>query len=630
MSSRIIARVTPDAYAVTATRASTAYQRGATGTIAAVAANALRDAQYVKNNATGLYERAILLERGRSNGFTTYSTDLSQAAWTKVGVLSTTMTATGPDGVANSASHLVEDTSTGVHSVVRQCAFTAGSVQSCSVWLKPFGPQQRPWRLKWEMASPFTDAMGVDFDPSTQTATAYARGASALPIVQCVQGSGGWWRVLFSGILNAASTTGSITVQGLDPGVSASYTGDGVSGVDVYNVQPEIDAPFPTSDMPTGAAGFTRAVDLASIDLTGTALATPKPFSVYTKYIYQRSTPATPYWRLWAFQLAATGQNAALVYVNGSGQAVLRWWNGASAFVDTSSAGMPVPAIGDQVEVLARVDAAGVPHCTMTVNGGTPITADGASGLAFAPAWSASTLNLNAADGAGTQAGILALQAMTVSVDSAPSNAFPRAAGAVPALVTPMQFPGALQSWGASGKGQSRAVQNMGRAWDEVYAVLDAGAANVRALLAALNRGWREGVVWAVQHPYWKVNAGALGGYPPLVRGAGQTGNTLLVKGCPASVTGYLKAGDVVAVAGGAVVLDVTADVDTDAAGWASIGISPPIFAGRSPADGALVTVDAAQIYFQALITALGTWPDIDSARLLAAGLTVSWREQPQ
>lgn len=205
---------------------------------------------------------------------------------------------------------------------------------------------------------------------------------------------------------------------------------------------------------------------------------------------------------------------------------------------------------------------------------------------------------------------------------------FPRATGALPILASVPQFPVGLQSWGQSGKGQMRAVQNMGRTWTETYPVLDASLASVRALIAAINQSRREGTVWSVQHPYWHQTLGVRGG-SPLVKGASQTGASLAVDGASASKTGWLKAGDLIKVAGCAVLFDVTADVNTNSSGQASIPISPPIFAGGSPADNAAVTIDASTIYFSAVIADVQEFPTQDVTRYIAAGLTVTWREQP-
>lgn len=103
---------------------------------------------------------------------------------------------------------------------------------------------------------------------------------------------------------------------------------------------------------------------------------------------------------------------------------------------------------------------------------------------------------------------------------------------------------------------------------------------------------------------------GALGG-TPLVNGGSQTGSTLATDGWSNSVTGLLKAGDVFTIAGVFAVnpvskqstgalqqFVVTADVNSNGSGVASIPISPAITTSGafqtvsgSPADNAAITV---------------------------------------
>ena len=206
---------------------------------------------------------------------------------------------------------------------------------------------------------------------------------------------------------------------------------------------------------------------------------------------------------------------------------------------------------------------------------------------------------------------------------------FPRGTGAKPRLITPPRFPDGLQSWGVSGKWQFRAIQNMGRTWEEVYPVLNASLATVRALFQALNQAIREGTLWDVQHLYWQTRLGA-GGGTPLVNGASQTGSNLVIDGASPSITNWLRQGDIIQVAGGQVVFDVAGDVNTNGSGQATIPISPPIFVGHSPANDAAVTIDPTAIYFKAFITNVADFPALDVPRTLDAGLTVRWREQPQ
>lgn len=206
---------------------------------------------------------------------------------------------------------------------------------------------------------------------------------------------------------------------------------------------------------------------------------------------------------------------------------------------------------------------------------------------------------------------------------------FPRATRALSRFATPPVFPAALSNWSQSGKGRQRATSNIGRIWTETYPVLDMNLATVRALIAAINQSLREGTLWDVQHPYWHIRKGT-GGGSPQVNGGSQTGSSLIVDNASATITNWLRAGDIIQVVGTPVVYDVTADVNTDGGGNATIPINPPIFPGQSPANNAAVEIDPSQIYFKANIVNVSEMPDMDVTRYIAAGLTLTWRENPQ
>lgn len=205
---------------------------------------------------------------------------------------------------------------------------------------------------------------------------------------------------------------------------------------------------------------------------------------------------------------------------------------------------------------------------------------------------------------------------------------FPRGAGALSRLCTPPVFPAGLQSWSQSGKGQARAVNNMGRIWKETYGLLDCANPNVRALVQALNQSIREGTVWDVQHPYWHVRKGA-GGGSPLVNGVGQTGSSLVIDGASINITNWLRQGDIIKLTTGPVVFDVAGDVSTNGSGQATIPISPPIFVGDSPTDNSAVEINPANIFFKAIITDITDFPIMDVTRFIDPGLEITWREQP-
>jgi hypothetical protein len=83
------------------------------------------------------------------------------------------------------------------------------------------------------------------------------------------------------------------------------------------------------------------------------------------------------------------------------------------------------------------------------------------------------------------------------------------------------------------------------------------------------------------------VNPRGVGGGSPLVKGASQTGSSLLVDGCPTSVTGWLLPGDYFAV--GDELKMVTSQVNTDGSGEATITFKPRL--RNSPADNAPLTL---------------------------------------
>jgi len=71
---------------------------------------------------------------------------------------------------------------------------------------------------------------------------------------------------------------------------------------------------------------------------------------------------------------------------------------------------------------------------------------------------------------------------------------------------------------------------------------------------------------------------------------AGTTGSSLYLNGGTASVSNWLRAGDILSLAAIAPVYEVTADVSTQANGYVVVPINPPIFSS-GPADNAAVLI---------------------------------------
>ena len=103
-------------------------------------------------------------------------------------------------------------------------------------------------------------------------------------------------------------------------------------------------------------------------------------------------------------------------------------------------------------------------------------------------------------------------------------------------------------------------------------------------------------------HAY--VRRGALGG-TPIINGANQTGNSLVIDGCSNSVPGYLKAGDWISFSTTGELKMVTADCDSDGSGNCTIPIIPKIRV--SPTDNAAIVTGTTRGQF-ILMTDNLTW----------------------
>jgi hypothetical protein len=111
----------------------------------------------------------------------------------------------------------------------------------------------------------------------------------------------------------------------------------------------------------------------------------------------------------------------------------------------------------------------------------------------------------------------------------------------------------------------------------------EADAAKLQAFLVSL-RG-QAGRFYLYNFARPKPNGVGTG--TPLVNGANQSGASLVTDGWTASQTGILKAGDFIGVNGELKM--VTADVNSDGSGNATLSIEPPLRA--SPADNSAITV---------------------------------------
>lgn len=196
-----------------------------------------------------------------------------------------------------------------------------------------------------------------------------------------------------------------------------------------------------------------------------------------------------------------------------------------------------------------------------------------------------------------------------------------------PASQTVPHVPGGLVSIGRTGKVQLRSEVSAGRVWQEFWPVLSAGSADVQALITFVEKSYNLGETFDLVHyllPGSGKTPNGAGGGTPLVDGASQAGSTLNTKGWTINITGVVKAGDCIKIAGLNQLFRVTADANSGGTGLAAVSINPPILAGASPADSAAITRTGCKL--RAFVLEYSPLPAAGPDEYIA-GFSVTFRE---
>ena len=165
--------------------------------------------------------------------------------------------------------------------------------------------------------------------------------------------------------------------------------------------------------------------------------------------------------------------------------------------------------------------------------------------------------------------------------------AFPRTV--MPKLSTPFRYGSPLLSVTQSGKLQLRSFGQIGHVWDEVFGPIKMTDPVVRGWWSQVMALWQGGTVFDIVHQFYATQNG-VGGGTPLVNGASQSGTALITDGWTPSITGILKAGDIIRLGGVNPIFELTADLNSDSGGHATMALNPGIPASLSPADNASIT----------------------------------------
>ena len=241
---------------VTFTRASSATFVGSDGLIKTAATN---EARFDHNPTTG-ESLGLLVEEARTN-LALRSEELDNASWSKTGSSVSANSTTGPDN-SSTADKIVEDTSTGGHVIIQSVSALADSTTyTASIFCKA---AERSW-----VALTIVDKAGglnrvwVNLLTGAQGTTNGTVSRSSV-----VAYLNGWYLLSVSASTATGVGTPQVRLSMGSADNTASYTGNGTSGLFVWGAMLEAGA-FPTSYIPTTTATVTRAADVASI--TGAA-----------------------------------------------------------------------------------------------------------------------------------------------------------------------------------------------------------------------------------------------------------------------------------------------------------------------------------------------------------------------
>jgi len=206
----------------------------------------------------------FLIEEQRTN-LLTYSEDFSNAAWTKTQSSLTSNIVVAPDGTLT-GDKIVEDTSaSAIHIWYQTATTTANTQHTLTLYAKA---AERSY-IQLQLDDTTSNALNVSFDLSDGSiSTAAGNGGTASGATASSTAVGnGWYRLTLSGIPFTSGTTIRALFYIKNDSNSATYTGDGYSGVYIWGAQLEAGA-FPTSYIKTTTAQTTRNADAAS--MTGT------------------------------------------------------------------------------------------------------------------------------------------------------------------------------------------------------------------------------------------------------------------------------------------------------------------------------------------------------------------------
>ena len=208
----------------------------------------------IENTSFNYDSRGLIIEEARTN-LVTYSSDLSNSAWTKTRVTIEPNAVVGVDGEI-SADKLIETTDNNTH-FIDSAAITLenGEPYTASVYVR--GGQKT--RLK--ITSTDTTRWPIDCLYTHSTGVSTTLGTAGLTF-----SDGNWRRVIITGVAGSAGTVQlRFQFTETDSNTTTSYAGNAYKGLYIWGVQVEKGL-WASSYIPTVASAVTRAKE--TLELT--------------------------------------------------------------------------------------------------------------------------------------------------------------------------------------------------------------------------------------------------------------------------------------------------------------------------------------------------------------------------
>lgn len=238
-------------------------------------------------NPTTLALNGMLIENAATN--LVLQSQFS-ASWGNTSGTFVAANVTGPDGTTSAGTY-TENTANAQHNIFTSSGITvtANTNYTASCFMKK--GTRTTTGLVWSTAGQASGVrVNIDLNAGTVSAgTALGTGNVAATGIQSLPN--GWYRVWITGKLDAASTSGFVTLEGQSPAGTTTYVGTS-STFFVYGAQLELDVYNKwTSYIPTTTTSLTRSADTAKV--TSIPWYNANAGSMVAKYILQGQTSAS-------------------------------------------------------------------------------------------------------------------------------------------------------------------------------------------------------------------------------------------------------------------------------------------------------------------------------------------------